>query len=106
MAEKAALDLDGSFFVRFSFVFPVAIRPHPTYMRLPQMDPAKLSLVRQPFNNPDFPFELKHDGFRALAYISDKHCELISRQRNSYKSFGELRRHLAQLRVKKRSNRR
>jgi bifunctional non-homologous end joining protein LigD len=69
-------------------------------MRLPQMDPAKLGLVRQPFNYPDFLFELKHDGFRALAYISDGHCELISRRRNAYKSFGELRGHLAQLKVK------
>ena len=56
--------------------------------------------MRQPFNHPDFLFELKHDGFRALAYISDGHCELISRRRNNYKSFGELRGHLAQLKVK------
>ena len=69
-------------------------------MRLPQMDPAKLTLVRQPFDHPDFLFELKHDGFRALAYISDGHCELVSRRRNSYKSFGELRAHLAGLKVR------
>jgi bifunctional non-homologous end joining protein LigD len=69
-------------------------------MRLPQMDPAKLTLVRQPFDHPDFLFELKHDGFRALAYIADGHCELFSRRRNSYKSFGELRSHLAGLKVK------
>lgn len=69
-------------------------------MPLPQMDPAKLTLVRQPFDHPDFLFELKHDGFRALAYVSDGHCELVSRRRNSYKSFGELRAHLAGLKVK------
>ncbi len=45
-------------------------------------------------------FELKHDGFRAPAYISDDHCELISRRRNSYKSFGQLRSNLAKLKVK------
>jgi ATP-dependent DNA ligase len=67
---------------------------------LPWMDPAKLTLVRQPFDHPDFLFELKHDGFRTLAYISDGHCELISRRRNSYKSFAELRTHLAGLKVK------
>jgi bifunctional non-homologous end joining protein LigD len=48
----------------------------------------------------NFLFELKHDGFRALAYISDGHCELISRRRNSYKSFGQLRSNLAELKVK------
>jgi bifunctional non-homologous end joining protein LigD len=64
------------------------------------MDPAKLTMVRQPFDHPDFLFELKHDGFRALAYISDGHCELVSRRRNAYKSFGELRRHLGELKVK------
>ena len=32
------------------------------------METAQLTLVRQPFDHPDFLFELKHDGFRALAY--------------------------------------
>ncbi len=64
------------------------------------MDTAKLTLVRQPFDHPDFLFELKHDGFRALAYISEGKCELISRNRNSYKSFPELRHNLAALKVK------
>ncbi len=64
------------------------------------MDTAQLTLVRQPFDDSNFLFELKHDGFRALAYISDGHCELVSRRRNSYKSFGELRGHLAKLKVK------
>jgi ATP-dependent DNA ligase len=43
---------------------------------------------------------LKHDGFRALAYISEGHCELVSRRRNTYKSFQELRQNLAGLKVK------
>lgn len=64
------------------------------------MDTANLTLVRQPFDHPDFLFELKHDGFRALAYISDGSCELISRNRNSYKSFAALRTNLAGLKVK------
>jgi hypothetical protein len=38
-------------------------------MRPPQMETAQLTLVRQPFDHPDFLFELKHGGFRALAYI-------------------------------------
>ena len=64
------------------------------------MDTAQLTLVREPFDDPDFLFELKHDGFRALAYISEGHCELVSRRRNRYKSFQELRNRLAGLKVK------
>jgi bifunctional non-homologous end joining protein LigD len=64
------------------------------------METAQLTLVRQPFDHPDFLFELKHDGFRALAHISDGNCELISRKRNAYKSFQSLRDNLAKLKVK------
>jgi bifunctional non-homologous end joining protein LigD len=64
------------------------------------MDTAQLTLVRQPFDDPNFLFELKHDGFRALAHVWDGHCELISRRRHSYKSFQDLRDNLANLKVK------
>jgi hypothetical protein len=40
------------------------------------MDTAQLTLVRQPFDHPDSLFELKHDGFRALAYIHEGQREL------------------------------
>jgi bifunctional non-homologous end joining protein LigD len=69
-------------------------------MPLPRFDTAQLTLFRTPFNDPDFLFELKVDGFRALAYIDDGVCELVSRRRNHYKSFKELQESLGQLRVK------
>jgi bifunctional non-homologous end joining protein LigD len=69
-------------------------------MRPPRFDAAQLSLVRTPFDGDDFLFELKHDGFRALAHIWDGKCELVSRKRNSYKSFQGLRDNLAMLKVK------
>ena len=69
------------------------------YVPLPRMDTAQLTLVRQPFDHPDFLYEIKHDGFRALAYISDGQCELICRRPNSYKSFHNLRGNLAKLKV-------
>jgi bifunctional non-homologous end joining protein LigD len=72
---------------------------HHIYMRPPRMDTAQLTLVRQPFDHPDFLFELKHDGFRALAHIWDGNCELVSRKRNAYKSFQDLRANLAKLKV-------
>jgi bifunctional non-homologous end joining protein LigD len=69
-------------------------------VRPPRFDTAQLSLVRTIFDDPDFLFELKHDGFRALAHIWDGNCELVSRKRNTYKSFEELRYSLAKLKVK------
>jgi bifunctional non-homologous end joining protein LigD len=68
-------------------------------MHPPRFDTAQLSLVRTPFDDPDFLFELKHDGFRALAHIWDGNCELVSRKRNAYKSFQDLRDNLAKLKV-------
>jgi hypothetical protein len=61
------------------------------------MDTAQLSLVRQPFDHSDFLFELKHDGFRALAHVWDGNCELVSRKRNVYKSFQELKDNLGKV---------
>jgi bifunctional non-homologous end joining protein LigD len=43
----------------------------------------RLRLVREPFDHPDYIFELKHDGFRALAYIQNGECKLISRNENN-----------------------
>jgi len=39
----------------------------------------RLRLVKEPFNDPDYIFELKHDGFRTLAYIEGGECKLVSR---------------------------
>jgi bifunctional non-homologous end joining protein LigD len=73
---------------------------HQIFMALPRFDTAQLTLFRTPFNDPDFIFELKVDGFRGLAYIDDAVCELVSRCRNPYKSFRELANSLGKLKVK------
>jgi bifunctional non-homologous end joining protein LigD len=52
---------------------------------------------REPFDDPRFIYELKHDGFRALAHITPNDCRLISRRGNVYKSFGSLRESLLSL---------
>ena len=51
-----------------------------------------MALFRRPdiFSHPDWIFEIKHDGFRALAYVENEHARLLSRRGNPYKSFGEL----------------
>jgi ATP-dependent DNA ligase len=87
-----------NFFAFRSFI-PGVFCTHQIYVRPPRFDTAQLSLVRAPFNDPDFLFELKHDGFRALAHIWDGNCELVSRKRNAYKSFQDLRDNLAKLKV-------
>jgi bifunctional non-homologous end joining protein LigD len=66
---------------------------------LPVIEPMTVSRIRAPFDHPDFLFELKHDGFRSLAYVSDAHCELVSRKRNHYKSFDSLKAALAHLKA-------
>ena len=51
-----------------------------------------MALFRRPdiFSHPDWIFEIKHDGFRSLAYVQAEHARLLSRRGNQYKSFGEL----------------
>jgi bifunctional non-homologous end joining protein LigD len=59
----------------------------------------RLRLVKEPFDNPDYIFELKHDGFRALAYIDNGECRLVSRNLKSLR-FESLRVALSKLPVK------
>jgi len=54
---------------------------------LPQIVPAELARSLAAFNDPDWLSELKHDGFRWLAYIENGQCRLVSRHRNTYKGF-------------------
>lgn len=58
---------------------------------------ARLVRVPEPFDHPDWLFELKYDGFRAMAYIQDGKAELVSRKGNAYHSFEPLRAQLATL---------
>jgi bifunctional non-homologous end joining protein LigD len=39
-------------------------------------------------------YELKYDGFRALAYVNDGHCRLVSRRGNRLRRFDDLCRSL------------
>jgi len=66
---------------------------------LPHIQPINPTRIAQPFDHLDWIFELKHDGFRALAYVEDGTCRLISRKQIIYKSFGALAAALADLPV-------
>src|SRR5205085_1017301 len=43
-----------------------------------------------PLNHPDWIFEIKHDGFRALAHVEGGECQLVSRNGNAFRTFSEL----------------
>jgi bifunctional non-homologous end joining protein LigD len=49
-----------------------------------------------PFEHPDWIFEPKFDGFRAVAYIEGGACRLVSRNRNAFKTFEPLAQAIAQ----------
>jgi ATP-dependent DNA ligase len=47
---------------------------------LPKIEPMELIQQATPFDHPDWSYEPKHDGFRALAYIQGDECKLVSRK--------------------------
>src|SRR3984893_15517572 len=57
--------------------------------------PMPLTRRAQPFSHPDWLFEIKHDGFRALAYVQAGQCQLVSRKGHVYKRFQELTERIA-----------
>ena len=56
-------------------------------MLLPYFQPLPLSRARAPFSHPDWIFEIKWDGFRALLHSDKDGVRLISRNGNTFKSF-------------------
>jgi bifunctional non-homologous end joining protein LigD len=69
-------------------------------VNLPRIQPINPSRIAAPFDHSNFVFELKHDGFRAVAYIEDGSCRLVSRKNVLYKSFTRLTSFTAKLPVK------
>ena len=54
--------------------------------------------MREPFDHPDYIFELKHDGFRAIAYLQNGESKLVSRNQRNL-GFESLKKALATLPV-------
>ena len=48
------------------------------------MKPMLASLVDKPFDDPDWQFEVKWDGFRTMAFINNGKVELLSRNNKSF----------------------
>jgi bifunctional non-homologous end joining protein LigD len=57
--------------------------------------PMLLRKRKSAFNHSDFIFEIKWDGFRALAVIEHGHIQLISRNGHRFNSFADLEKWLA-----------
>jgi len=57
---------------------------------LPLLQPLPLVRRSEPFSYPDWIFEIKYDGFRALAYCDPSGVGLISRNGNRFASFSDL----------------
>jgi hypothetical protein len=51
--------------------------------------------IPEPFNDPDWIWELKYDGFRSLAHIEGHTCTLISRNGHTFHSWPNLGEELA-----------
>jgi ATP-dependent DNA ligase len=70
---------------------PVAPATTPTILfRLNRYTPMPLGRRREPFDHPDWIYELKYDGFRALLSIGVEHPEFISRNANAFTRFSSL----------------
>lgn len=57
---------------------------------LPRVQPIAPVRAKAPFDDPEWLFDLKYDGFRALAYLEQGRCRLISRNGNLMSRFARL----------------
>jgi ATP-dependent DNA ligase len=57
---------------------------------LPRITPIRFVERPSPFDDPNCIFELKYDGFRAVAYVEGGSAKLVSRRGNTYKHFDDL----------------
>jgi bifunctional non-homologous end joining protein LigD len=54
------------------------------------LSPMPLIRVAEAFDHPDWIFELKHDGFRALAHVEGHRCTLVSRRGHVFSKWAVL----------------
>jgi bifunctional non-homologous end joining protein LigD len=70
-------------------------RPHFAAIKAPMpasLEPMLPTLIHQPFSDPNWIYEPKWDGWRALCFIRDGQARFLSRKKNSLNErFPELR---------------
>src|SRR5215469_11222915 len=59
-------------------------------MTLPRVQPIIPTWKKEPFDNPEWLFDFKYDGFRALCYLERGRCRFISRNGNVLSRFEAL----------------
>jgi bifunctional non-homologous end joining protein LigD len=57
---------------------------------LPRVQPIAPIRAKASFDDPEWLFDVKYDVFRALAYLDQGRCRLISRNRNQMRRFAGL----------------
>src|SRR5205085_2284406 len=57
--------------------------------------PMRLARIPEGFDHPDWTFEVKHDGFRALAFIRRHQCQLMSRNGREFSRWPQLAEEIA-----------
>jgi ATP-dependent DNA ligase len=66
-------------------------------MTLPQVQPIIPPSRKEPFDDPEWLFDFKYDGFRGLCYIEQGRCRFLSRNGNALSRFETLGDELAAL---------
>jgi bifunctional non-homologous end joining protein LigD len=61
----------------------------------PSLSPMRLLRISEPFDHPQFLYEPKLDGFRALAHIQGDACALVSRTGHPFSAWPELAEEIA-----------
>src|SRR5215471_11467984 len=59
-------------------------------MTFPRVQPIAPTWRKEPFEDPDWLFEFKYDGFRAMCYVEPRRNRLISRNNNIMTRFDAL----------------
>jgi bifunctional non-homologous end joining protein LigD len=57
---------------------------------MPFIQPMPLGRKPEPFDHPEWIYELKYDGFRAVAVVDYGRCTLLSRNGHPFASFSQL----------------
>ena len=59
-------------------------------MTLPPIEPIAPTWRKEPFDHPEWLFEVKYDGFRALCFVENGRCSFVSRRGNVFTRFDAL----------------
>jgi bifunctional non-homologous end joining protein LigD len=66
------------------------MRGRDSHTEIPVPVPIPLGRQAKPFDHPNYIYEIKHDGFRALAVIEDGLCRFYSRNKHRLTGFRDL----------------